>query len=302
MDRLELAWAAGFFDGDGWTARVIHRHTGRAVAQINQAGANGVPEVLVRFQAAVDGVGHIRGPKRKKDRQDLYWWFSTKRVAIEDVGRLIGPWLCSDKAAQFRNSVGLDTMPIERTATEELAWAAGFFDAEGSVCSLKHRTHEGYRLIEASLTQGCPFGVPPELTRFLRAVGVGHVNGPMIQAGATEPIYRWKSARLVDVQATMDLLEPWLGEVKRRQAAQVIAIVGGQPRLPRGNPAWGSHKTHCVHGHEYESARVRPYGSRGVGLQRRANKQCLACSREQARARRLATIGRGVSPAGRVLL
>jgi len=239
MDRLELAWAAGFFDGDGWTARVTHRSTGRAVAQINQASSSGVPEVLVRFQAAVGGLGHIRGPKRKKGRKDLYWWFSTKRRVIHDIGRSLGPWLSPDKAAQFRDAVGLETTRIEGTATEELAWAAGFFDAEGSVCLLKHRSHEGYWLPEASVTQGCALGLPPELTRFRDAVGLGHLYGPMSQEGATEPIYRWKCARLIDVRAAIDLLDPWLGEVKRDQAVRVIAIVAGQTDATAWQPGVG---------------------------------------------------------------
>jgi len=287
MDRRELAWAAGFFDGDGWTARVAHRSTGRAMAQINQASATGVPEVLVRFQAAVGGLGHIRGPKRKKGRKDLYCWFSTKRGVIEDIGRSLGPWLSPDKAAQFRDAVGLETTRIEGAATEELAWAAGFFDAEGSTYLEKHRTHADYFRVEAAITQGCASGPAPELARFRCATGIsGHVYGPWEQEGATEPIYRWKIHRLSEVELLLARLEPWLGTVKIEQARAAIAVVRSQPVLPRGNPAWGSHKTHCIHGHAYEGARIRPYRSRGVGLQRRANKQCLVCSREQAKAKR----------------
>ncbi len=292
MDRSELAWAAGFFDGDGWTAHVRHRSTGRAVAQINQASAGGVPEVLIRFQAAVGGLGHIRGPKRSKGRKDLYWWFSTRRAAIEDIGRSIGPWLCPEKGAQFKDAVGLDMIRIERTAAEELAWAAGFFDAEGSTYLEKHRTHARYFRVEAAITQASSSGAPPELERFRVATGIaGHMYGPWQQEDANDRIYRWKVHRLVEVEMLLMRLEPRLGTVKREQARAAISVVRSQPLLPRGNPAWGSHKTHCIHGHAYDSARVRPYRSRGVGRQRRANKQCLACSREQARARRSASSG-----------
>jgi hypothetical protein len=234
---------------------------------------------------------------RREGRQDLYWWFSTKRSVIEAVWLSIGPWLSSDKAAQFRDSVGLDTMPIDRTATDELAWAAGFFDAEGSTYLEKHRTHSDYFRIEAAITQGCASGVPPELERFRTATGMwGHLYGPWEQEDANDPVFRWKLHRLIEVEQLLARLEPWLGIVKREQARAAIALVRSQPVLPRGNPAWGSHKTHCVHGHEYERARIRPYRSRGVGLQRRANKQCLACSREQARARRLANTEIAVFP------
>jgi len=207
---------------------------------------------------------------------------------------MIGPWLCADKTAQFGNSVGLHTEPIERTATEELAWAAGFFDAEGSTYLDKHRTHADYFRIEVAITQGCASGVPPELERFRIATGIsGHTYGPWEQEDANDPSYRWKLHRLIDVELLIARLEPWLGTAKREQARTALTVVRSQPVLPRGNPSWGSHKTHCVHGHEYESARIRPYRSRGVGIQRRANKQCLACSREQARANRLASTKSG---------
>jgi hypothetical protein len=87
--------------------------------------------------------------------------------------------------------------------------------------------------------------------------------------------------------AAMHALAPRLGSVKTLQARRALRVVVGQAVLPRGRPEWGSHKTHCIHGHEYASARVRPYVSRGVGTQRRENKQCLVCAREQARARRI---------------
>jgi hypothetical protein len=63
-------------------------------------------------------------------------------------------------------------------------------------------------------------------------------------------------------------------------------VIDRQPAVARGRVEWGSHKTHCVHGHEYAIGRLRRYVSRGKGVPRRASKQCLACAHEQARARR----------------
>jgi hypothetical protein len=79
-------------------------------------------------------------------------------------------------------------------------------------------------------------------------------------------------------------LQPWLGNVKRRQAFDALEFIDGQPTLTRGRSEWGSHKTRCIHGHEYATARLKPYVSRTPqGVQRRDSKQCLVCVREWAR-------------------
>ncbi|MDP9320171.1 MAG: hypothetical protein M3P16_03625 [Chloroflexota bacterium] len=62
---LELAWAAGFFDGEGSTiARRDRARPGyrRLVLSVPQAGGNIPPEVLVRFRHAILAMGSI-GPR-----------------------------------------------------------------------------------------------------------------------------------------------------------------------------------------------------------------------------------------------
>ena len=130
--------------------------------------------------------------------------------------------------------------------------------------------------------------MPQELARFQAIVKIGKNYGPYEQEGANEPIFRWRCQSLDGVRRVIHVLLPWLGEVKRKQALAAIKFMDEQPSLRRGRPNSGSHKTHCIHGHEYATGRVRPYVSRGVGAQRRCNLQCLVCTREQARARRIA--------------
>ena len=285
MDEHELAWAAGFFDGDGWAALVHDRRRagGQPHAQINQAGARGVPEVLIRFREAV-GVGRVAGPRVEDGRQDLYWWIVSSRADVRRTGELIGPWLSSEKRGQFRAAVGLT---FRQPPLASRPWAAGLFDAEGSVSIGKHRTHVGYKVIDASVTQIGAAAAPEELVRFRSIVALGKVNGPYDQAGARGPVYRWRLSRVDEVRAVLHVLGPWIGAKKRQQASNAIQVVDAQPVLPRGRLEWGRHKTHCVHGHEYVRGRVRPYRSRG-GEQRRVSEQCLVCGREQARARRSA--------------
>ena len=263
------------------------------MAQINQADDDGVPEVLTRFRDAV-GVGRIGGPKAERGREDLYWWVASSRGDVRQAGQRIGPWLSSGKRGQFQSAVAItfDLAPVT-----SLAWAAGLFDAEGSVSLSDHRSHADYEVIEAAITQGGIDSMPEELTRFRSAAGFGHLNGPYEQAGANELIYRWRLHTVDEIRLALHLLDPWLSSVKRIQARSAIKTIDLQPSLARGRPDWGSHKTHCVHGHDYATARIRPYVSRGTGVQRRESKQCLACTREQARTRRRANEDR--RPSGR---
>lgn len=286
MDQHELAWAAGFFDGEGWAAK---NKTRGVQARINQADDNGVPAVLVRLQAALDGLGAIAGPLRKPERRDLYSWTVSSRTDVALLFSLLRPWLGLVKLLQFAAATG-GAVPVQANiaAKDDVwrAWAAGLFDGEGSSYLLKHRTHPGYLVGELAVTQSSLVGSPEVLRRFAAVVGAGYIAGPFTQRSATKNVYRWKAGARVDVERVIAELWPWLGEVKRVQAQRMLDVVRAQPELPRGNPAWGNRKTHCINGHEYATARMRPYVARGVGNPRRENQLCLVCLRDYARKQR----------------
>ena len=52
--------------------------------------------------------------------------------------------------------------------SEELAWAGGFFDGEGSTYLEKHRTHAGYFYPVLYVPQAAEIGIAPELRTFDR--------------------------------------------------------------------------------------------------------------------------------------
>jgi hypothetical protein len=171
------------------------------------------------------------------------------------------------------------------TQAEDAYWAGGFWDGEGWFGLLNHRSHPGYRVLAAELTQTGD-NLPLVLSRFHRYAADGHIYGPFLSTTGVRNVYKWKlyGARAERIGA---LLLPYVSAVKRTQIERALAVHRAQPKLPRGNPAWGAHKTHCLHGHEYATARVRPYRARSEdGVARRASKQCLTCSREQAKAKR----------------
>jgi hypothetical protein len=289
MDRHELAWAAGFFDGEGWANAVAQdgRRTRQPHAQINQSDNDGIPVVLARFHEAV-GVGRIGGPEQKPGRADRYWWIASSRSDVDHVAGLLNPWLGDVKGREFENALAsrLRGSPLVGTSSEWKAWAAGLYDGEGCSCLLDHRSHTGYKVPELSVTQSSADRQPEVLVRFRDVVNAGHIDGPIGQPEPWLPVYRWKSAALNDVQLVLDGMWPWLGPVKRAQAQTMLEVLNAQPVLPRGNPAWGNRKTHCVNGHEYATARMRPYASRRGGAQRRDSEQCLVCVRDYAREQR----------------
>jgi hypothetical protein len=291
VDRYELAWAAGFFDGEGWAdlAQAEGRRTGQPMARINQADANGIPEVLRRFQRALGGLGTIGGPHREEGRIDLYRWTVSRRGDVELLHHLLVPWLGEVKLLAFATALERESAR-SRLATprdEWRAWAAGVWDGEGSACLLAHRTHRDYKKGELSITQSGVGGIPELLRRFRDVTSAGHINGPYAQQGATMDIYRWKATAQYAITETIAQLAPWLSSVKQEQASHVLIVLHAQPVLPRGRPDWGNRKTHCINGHEYATARMRPYVARSDGgVPRRDSHQCLVCAREQARRRR----------------
>jgi hypothetical protein len=295
MERTELAWAAGFWDGEGsaYLTGADARTTKYPQARINQSSPAGVPEVLVRFQRVL-GFGRIQGPDLAEGREPLYRWVVSSRADVNATFDVLRAWLGDVKRAQFRDVLGVGARVSDgRSFTsrdEWVAWCAGLFDGEGSVCLLRHGSHVGYFVLEANITQSSWTGAPEVLERFRMTFNVGAIYGPYPGSEGHAPVYKWRAYRQGQIQALIAAMGPHLGGVKREQATAAIAVVASQPQLPRGNPAWGNRKRYCVNGHEYATARVRPYRQRREGgIQRRDSKQCLACSREQARERRRRT-------------
>jgi hypothetical protein len=287
LESHDFAWAAGFFDGEGWA----NRKDRGVQSRINQAGPDGVPEVLLKFQRIV-GVGRIHGPVIVEGRQPLYYWEATSRLDVVQVVERIGPWLCPVKRAEFERTLrGPLPAPVwPGSMSEELAWAGGFFDGEGSSYRMKHRTHSGYLTPAVEVPQSGWDNVPSVLRRFQSALGgLGNINGPHKYVWAEAPVSRWKTEAHGDVQLALHRLMPFIGSVKREQAHNVLIMINSQPDLPRGNPAFGiAGARHCLRGHDKWNARVRPFKGRGKNEQDPLNhmRQCMTCVRDAAQGRR----------------
>lgn len=101
----------------------------------------------------------------------------------------------------------------------ERAWAAGFFDGEGSTCVKAGRS------IVVSVTQAADGDACPEtLLHFARAVQAGRLYGPYATRG--KPIYRWTA---VGAEAALAIgrLWPFLSRPKREQYQRVSDRIVG---------------------------------------------------------------------------
>jgi hypothetical protein len=89
--NIELAWAAGFFDGEGWVTTSYGSRNGRRRTKPSLSvgvGQSGSPALLERFREAV-GAGSVNGPyKHPKGGQDRFQYSVTGMGAHRVMLRL----------------------------------------------------------------------------------------------------------------------------------------------------------------------------------------------------------------------
>ena len=106
----------------------------------------------------------------------------------------------------------------------ELAWAAGFFDGEGSTGA----HNRALRLIVGQTET-------TTLERFQRAVGgLGYIRTrPPPPRAHWKQEYDWRCDRYADSRAVLEALWPFLSRPKRAQALRAIALI------PMARSFWG---------------------------------------------------------------
>lgn len=299
LDRAELAWAAGFFDGEGST--MVHSDESRPgylrlEVSVPQSGHDtGIPALLVHFQAAVGGMGRIAGPERR----DVYKWVSGGRLEAIAVVAFLWSHLGPVKRRQANDAIRaflaqyevpamvaragrherrvlelarsfLESSPDPRHL--DLAWAAGFMDGEGCFgtarAGKRKRGPDWYRVRASATQHGAPGVVPDVLLRLQRVLGgLGR-----IECHGEIDDFKWVAEGDANVERVLRTLEPFLGALKAAEARRALETFRAQPRL-KGNT------TRCVRGHEYSYTAVRGGRTRRI---------CNACARLTDRARRAA--------------
>lgn len=113
----------------------------------------------------------------------------------------------------------------------EAAWAAGFFDGEGSTFARKQKLKYQTKLYPA-MTIGQQSDdewddyAPEVLTRYRAAVGCGGINGPSFYPNSKRGIWHYHCRGLDDVKKALTILWPYLSSIKREQAITAFEKCG----------------------------------------------------------------------------
>lgn len=97
-DREELAWAAGFWDGEGCTTTQRHKNSKNIHLSVSQVF---LPN-LERFQRAVGGLGKIYGPTIQPNRRPIYCWMTGKFEHAQAVMAMLWSFLTQEKRDQYK--------------------------------------------------------------------------------------------------------------------------------------------------------------------------------------------------------
>lgn len=150
---------------------------------------------------------------------------------------------------------------------EDLAWAAGLFEGEGSIVvrrqCVKGRDYEQWTLNLSSTDLDV-------IERVHRIIGLGHITGPYRPKGSTKPVWAWRITKQWHTYAALVALYPWLGERRRARAQECMEALASKP------------VKHCERGHTWHPASVKIRPIRGTAT--RICAQCLTDGVVSARA------------------
>ncbi len=102
--REDLAWAAGFFDGEGNVGFYRNRRWGHLRLSVAQTDET----ILRRFNAAVGGLGRLSGPSQPTGLGKKVFWTLTfyGYEYVQAVVALLWTWLSAPKRAQAKTALG----------------------------------------------------------------------------------------------------------------------------------------------------------------------------------------------------
>jgi hypothetical protein len=160
----------------------------------------------------------------------------------------------------------------------ELAWAAGFFDGEGSIGAVRDNKNGRRISIQMSVAQSGSDDAPPaSLERFHRAVEVGKIYKRAPEDGrlGSKPMWYWRASNVDDTKTAIRLLRPFVIE-KLDQIAEAAALRSEWEGL------YADRQLFCKRGHEFTPDNTYTYENRNS-----RPRLCRTCNAENTRRSRL---------------
>ena len=103
-DSHELAWAAGFVDGEGTFRARKQTYRGRAYYYLQFCVTQKHPELIERVDRLLAGKTY-HYPQRESGHSSESKFIANSREAFE-VANLLWPWLGEQKKADFKRALG----------------------------------------------------------------------------------------------------------------------------------------------------------------------------------------------------
>lgn len=285
INPTDLAWLAGLIEGEG----SFSHHVTRRIRQYHDLNikVTMADEDVIRRCLAVSGLGTVRGPYQNRNPawKPRWIWEVTRRDDAVALMTALRPLMSIRRQVQIdaclaiheeypperQGRYQLYTIETEPQAAEaaDLAWLAGLIEGEGSF------SHHVERKQVHSLRIRVVMSDEDVVRRCLMVSGLGTFHGPHqdMRNPAYKPTWAWQVSSREDVVALMTALRPLMGERRRSQIDECLAIHGAYP--PRLPYQYQLEKTHCPQGHPYEGENL--YVDRGT-------RYCRTCAKERRRA------------------
>lgn len=103
LNREALAWAAGFYDGEGYMGLVPNRQR-PDTASLRISVVQAELPALERFRDSVGGLGTIgkRPPPAKPHHKQQWMWYVSKHETAQAIIAMLWPFLHTTKRAQAK--------------------------------------------------------------------------------------------------------------------------------------------------------------------------------------------------------
>lgn len=106
LSREELAWAGGFFAGEGWSGAYVKGRRRNLYAGVTQ---DYDPELVERFWESIGLIGTVKLERKKNDNGfgngATYLWYVAGFEQVQFVIVALWPWLGDYKQEQYTTAL-----------------------------------------------------------------------------------------------------------------------------------------------------------------------------------------------------